>query len=139
MPESDNSYRKIFSEVKNLCNLEIENARLLLSEKLTLLVGKLALTAVVFIMSTAAMLFLSLAVAHMLMHTLSPAATYTIVGAFYVAIAILVATFRRQLIIDPLARYITRVVLDPPAQAPAEHHLTHSAHTRKHSESDTQE
>ncbi len=139
MSESDNSYRKIFNEVKNLCNLEIENARLLLSEKLTLLVGKLALTAVVFIMSTAAMLFLSLAIAHLLMHTMTPAATYTIVGAFYVVIAIIAAAFRRQLIIDPLARYISRVVLDPPSQAQAEHHPMHSSHTRKHSESDSPE
>lgn len=112
--DSENSYSKIYAEVKKLCALEIENARLLLTEKLTLLVAKVMLTAVVFVLSTAAMIFISMALADYLLRTLSPAATYSIVGLFYILVAVLVALFRKSLIVDPVARYVSRVVLDPP-------------------------
>lgn len=126
MPDSDNAYNRIFSEVKHLCNLEIENGKLLLTEKLTLLIGKITLTAVVFIMATAAMIFISMGVAHLLLRCMSPWATYVTVGGFYVAIAVIAAVFRRQLIIDPIARYISRVILDPPSKAgaPGKRHVT---------------
>lgn len=112
--DSDNSYSKIYAEVKKLCALEIENAKLLLTEKLTLLVAKVMLTAVVFVLSTAAMIFVSMALADFLLRTLSPAATYSIVGLFYIIVAVLIAVFRKSLIIDPVARYVSRVILDPP-------------------------
>lgn len=112
--ESDNSYAKITSEVKKLCSLEIENAKLLLTEKLTLLVAKIMLTAVVFVLSTAAMIFISMSLADFLLRSMSPAATYSIVGLFYVIVAVLVAAFRKSLIVDPVARYVSRVILDPP-------------------------
>lgn len=112
--DSENSYSKIYAEVKKLCSLEIENARLLLTEKLTLLVAKIMLTAVVFVLSTAAMIFVSMALADFLLRTLSPAATYSIVGLFYIIVAVLIAVFRKSLIVDPVARYVSRVVLDPP-------------------------
>lgn len=115
MQDPENSYHKIFSEVRRLCNLQIENGKLMLTEKLTLLVAKITLTAVVFVMATAAMIFVSIAVAHLLLRSMSPVATYAIVGAFYVIIAIIAMIFRRQLIVDPIARYISRVILDPPA------------------------
>lgn len=112
--DSENSYNKIFAEVKKLCALEIENARLLLTEKLTLLVAKIMLTAVVFVLCTAAMIFISMALADYLLRTLTPAATYSIVGLFYIVAAVLIALFRKSLIVDPVARYVSRVVLDPP-------------------------
>lgn len=119
--DSENSYSKIYAEVKKLCSLEIENARLLLTEKLTLLVAKIMLTAVVFVLSTAAMIFISMALADFLLRTLSPAATYSIVGLFYILVAVIIALLRKSLIIDPVARYISRVVLDPP-ECRAERH-----------------
>lgn len=137
MSDAENSYQKIFSEVKNLCNLEIENARLILSEKLTLLIGKITLTAVVFVMITAAMLFISMGVANLLMRVMSPTATYAIVSGFYVLLAIVAAIFRRQLIVDPIARYISRVILDPPSPShptdtPQHYsHLNHSDYEPK--------
>lgn len=112
--DSENSYTKITSEVKKLCSLEIEKAKLLLTEKLTLLVAKIMITAVVFVLSTAAMIFISMALADFLLRTMSPAATYSIVGLFYIIVAILVSLFRKSLIVDPVARYVSRVILDPP-------------------------
>lgn len=114
-PEEESNYERLYSEVKKLCSLEVENARLLLVEKLTLLLGRITLVAVSFVVCTAALIFLSMSAADFLLRGLQPCWTYMIVGAFYVLIVVIVACFRRRLIVDPIARYISRVILDPPA------------------------
>lgn len=113
--EEESAYAKLYAEVKHLCSLEIENARLLLSEKLTLLLARISLVAVSFVVSATALVFLSMSAADFLLRGLAPCWTYLIIGGFYVLIVIVVACFRRKLITDPIARYISRVVLDPPA------------------------
>ncbi len=50
-----------------------------------------------------------------LLCNLEPCWTYLIVGGLYILLAIVCFLLRRQLIIDPIARYISRVILDPPA------------------------
>jgi hypothetical protein len=129
--EEESAYAKLYGEVKRLCGLEVENARLLLTEKLTLLLGRISLVAVSFVVSAAALVFLSMSVADFLLRGLAPCWTYLIIGGFYVMIIVIVACFRRRLIIDPIARYISRVILDPPAPKPHENAtsaLTKPAH-----------
>lgn len=112
--KEESAYSRLYTEARRLCNLEIENARLLLTEKLTLLLGRISLAAIAFVVSTTALIFLSMSVADFLLRGLEPCWTYMIIGAFYVMIVVIVACFRRQLIVDPIARYISRVILDPP-------------------------
>lgn len=126
--EEESAYAKLYGEVKRLCGLEVENARLLLTEKLTLLLGRISLVAVSFVVSAAALVFLSMSVADFLLRGLAPCWTYLIIGGFYVMIIVIVACFRRRLIVDPIARYISRVILDPPA--PKQHENATSALTK---------
>ncbi len=113
--DSDSTYARLYQEVKRLANLEIENARLLITEKLTLLLGRVTLVAVSFVMCTCALIFLSMSLSDWLLCNLEPCWTYLIVGGLYILLAIVCFLLRRQLIIDPIARYISRVILDPPA------------------------
>lgn len=113
--EEESGYTRLYRQTKRLLNLEVENIRLMLTEKLTLLLGRIALVAVVFVVCTTALIFLSMSVADFLLRGLAPCWTYLIIGGFYVMIAIIATCFKRRLIVDPIARYISRVVLDPPA------------------------
>lgn len=113
-PAEESAYVRVYSEAKRLVGLEIENARLLATEKLTLLFGRLALVAVCFIVGTTALIFLSMSVADFLLQGLPARWTYLIIAAFYILIIAIAAAFRRQLIIDPIARFVSRVFLDPP-------------------------
>lgn len=112
--DSDNTYARLYQEVKRLVNLEIENARLLVTEKLTLLLGRVTLVAVSFVLCTCALIFLSMSLSDWLLRDLEPCWTYLIVGGLYIFLAIVCFLFRRRLIIDPIARYVSRVILDPP-------------------------
>lgn len=96
--------------------LHFENFRLLAAEKLTLLLSRIAMVAATFVVSATALIFLSIAVADFLLRGLEPCWTYLIIGGFYVVVVILTFVFRRRLIIDPIARYISRIILDPPAE-----------------------
>ncbi|MCM1310212.1 MAG: hypothetical protein NC301_04190 [Bacteroides sp.] len=114
--QEDSAYTKLYGEVKRLVQLNVENVKLLLTEKLTLLLGRIALVAVAFVISATALIFLSMSVADFLLRGLEPCWTYLIIGSFYVLLIIIACCFRRRLIIDPIARYISRVILDPPVE-----------------------
>lgn len=110
---STDSYRRIYDETRRLVNLEVENARLVLTEKLTLLFGRVTLVAVSFVLAVCVLIFLSMSISDLLLERFIPWVTYLIVALFYGVLVAIVAFFRRQLIIDPIARYISKVILDP--------------------------
>lgn len=114
-PDSENAYARLYQEAKRLVGLEVDNAKLLVTEKLTLLLGRITLVAVCFVVCTCALIFLSMSVSDWLLRSLEPCWTYLIVGGFYIVLAAICAICRRTLITDPIARYISRVILDPPA------------------------
>lgn len=116
-PDSESTYAKLYQEVRRLTSLHVENAKLLVTEKLTLLLGRITLVAVSFVVCSCALIFLSMSVADWLLRSLEPCWTYLIVGGFYILLAVICAIFRRQLIVDPIARYISRVIIDPPSCA----------------------
>lgn len=135
--DSDSTYARLYQEVRRLAMLEVENARLLATEKLTLLLGRVTLVAVSFVVCSCALIFLSMSVSDLLLRNLAPCWTYMIVAGFYVLLAIICALFRRQLIVDPIARYLSRVILDPPAcqgesHSMGEHHKSdNSSHPQQ--------
>lgn len=128
-----NAYSRLYSEIKRLVSLEVENARLIAAEKLTLLLGRIALVAVCFVVSATALVFLSMSVADFLLRGLEPCWTYLIIAAFYIVIIIIAASMRRRLITDPIARFISRVLLDPPATNNSENAMT-ATHNPPHKE-----
>ncbi len=128
-PAEESAYSRIYSEVKRLVGLEVENARLMATEKLTLLLGRIALVAVCFVVSTTALIFLSMSAADFLLQGLPARWTYLIIAAFYILIIVIAASFRRQLIIDPIARFISRVLLDPPTPEVKETSVTLTSNT----------
>lgn len=114
--QEESAYAKLYSEGKRMLGLQVENVKLMITEKLTLLLGRIALVAVAFVVSATALIFLSMSVADFLLRGLEPCWTYLIIGGFYVILVVIACCFRRRLIVDPIARYISRVILDPPVK-----------------------
>lgn len=117
-PASADTYARLLDETKHLVRLEVENARLLLTEKLSLLFARIALAAVCFVISACAVIFLSMSAADFLLQSLAPWATYLIVAGFYILLIIILALTRRKLITDPIARYLSKIILDPKPAKP---------------------
>ena len=98
--------------------LRLEDARLNAAEKLTLLLSALTFYALMIIVGMVALIFISIGVGHMLASTIShPMWAYVYIAGFYVILFVLLVVFRQKLIFDPIARFISRLIVEPPKEA----------------------
>jgi hypothetical protein len=114
MTNDNDDIHSLSDSIHRLFNLEISNARLLITEKCTLLISMIALYGISIIIVLCAILFLSIGLAKLLLDSLAPHLVYLIVAAFYLLLLLVLIVFRRKLIINPIARQISRILLNPP-------------------------
>lgn len=100
--------------LKRLFSLYVEDARLALTERLTLLMSSLVIGLFITLLVVAVIIFLSIAAASELRLHLSAVAAYSIVAGGYFILLILLILFRKQLIVNPIARLLSRVILPDP-------------------------
>ena len=108
------AYMSLWQSLQRLFNLEVDNAKMLITEKLTVLTARLAVCFVVFVVGTCTLIFASMGVADILLEDLPPRWTYLIIAGFYALVMIILIAFRRRVFINPIARFMSRVILDPP-------------------------
>lgn len=108
------AYISLWQSLQRLFNLEVDNAKMLVTEKLTVLTARLAVCFVVFVVGTCTLIFASMGVADILLEDLPPRWTYLIIAGFYALIIILLIIFRRRVFVNPIARFMSKVILDPP-------------------------
>lgn len=107
------SVRSLLTTLWGIARGTIENLRLSAAERLTLLLSAIAIAALATIFGTAVVFFLSLGAAKLL-EAISPHFAYFIVAAFYALLLAAVLILRRPLVVDPVARLITRLLVAPP-------------------------
>lgn len=109
------------STISRYVKLLIEDTRLNVAEKLTRLLSALTLCALLLILALATMLFISIAAGMALADIMNPIWAYVIVGAFYALIAVLVFLFKTTLIVNPISRFISRLLIDAPENTKVVH------------------
>ena len=92
-------------------NLLIENIRLLSTEKLTILMSKGALVGVLAIFGIIAFFFISIGLVFLLGEVISVMWAFMIMGGVYILLALLALVFSKQLFVDPMARFLSRLFL----------------------------
>ena len=113
--EPKKSTASLADNVIKYVRLLIEDTRLNVAEKLTRLLAAVAFCSVLLILGIVTLVYISMAVAWSLAVTLSPVWSYIIVAGFFVLLVAALIIFRRPLIEDPIARFISRLLLNPPA------------------------
>lgn len=108
--------QKLYDNVKRLVMLHIDYARLTAAEKLTIILSTMAIYALVVMFSTLSLVFLTLGVGHLLATTIAPHFAYLIVAGFYVVVLVLLMVFRKKLFINPIARFLSKLFLNPPEE-----------------------
>ncbi|MDE6467468.1 MAG: phage holin family protein [Muribaculaceae bacterium] len=117
MPQQEqtvNTVSTLWSTISTYLSLLIEDTRLSAAEKITRLLSGIAMCALMVILSTVALVFISIAGALGLASVLSPAWAFVIVAGVYLLIAALLLVFRTQLLVNPIARFISRIILPAP-------------------------
>ena len=105
------------SSISEYIRLLIEDTRLNVAEKLTRVLSAAALFLLLTILVTVALVFLSIAVSVALSVAMRPLWAFIIVAGFYVILLVVLIACRRTLIVDPIARFLSSILLDPPAEA----------------------
>lgn len=117
--ENPGSFSSISSDVGKYVSLLVEDTKLNIAEKLTRLLSAVALCSLLTIVVTVALVFVSIAVGLALSHVFSPLWAFCCVAAFYIIMLVVLVVARKQLLVNPIARFISVLLLDPPQEKPA--------------------
>lgn len=106
-------YRKLIAEGRKFLSSEFNYTKLTALEKLTVLLSGIATVVVIGLFAVLALYFVSEAVVDVLTIALgSEWLANVIVAVVLLCIMLLVIVLRRQLVIDPISRYVTRMFLN---------------------------
>lgn len=104
----------IYQLIKRLIAVKVDDARVAAAEKATSLLASIVYFFVLFMLALCLLGFISAAGAHWLSQVMSPGWAYLIIAGFY---ALLVAIFvlgKRVIVIDPIARFISKLFVKSP-------------------------
>ena len=102
----------IRSSLRRLVALYVENAKLTAAEKLTLLLSGAVLFVIALVFITFALIFGAVAIYQLMALSMSPIVAAAILAGAFVLIVILAFLLRKPLIVDPMARFISRLIMD---------------------------
>lgn len=112
--ENKTGLSTISATIKQYLQLLVEDARLNVAEKLTRLLAGIALASLLSIIIILALLFASISAGLALSLVISPVWAFIIVAGFFLLLTVLLIVFRTQLLVNPIARYISRLLLPAP-------------------------
>ncbi len=109
-------YGTIWRMLKKLFALKVENVRLTVAERLTIfLVGVISFL-LLLILGAFILAFLSNALVDLLTEAIPAWTASLILAGIYLAVTIIVYLFRKPLIIRPVARFVSRLIIEPPKE-----------------------
>ena len=108
----NNAFRKLFEEGKKYINLQIDYAKLTATEKISVILGMSVLFAVILVLSVGAGIYLSFALVYLLEPLVGIVGSYAIVGAVFLLLIAIVILVKKKLILVPITRFISKVLLD---------------------------
>ena len=111
MADSPKTLTSLWAEARAYFENNIEYARLTAAEKIAVLLTSMAVAAVLGVLGCLIFFFLSMAVIYWLATVMPTALAYALMGALYVVAFILIFVFRKQWLINPIARFVSKVIL----------------------------
>ena len=107
-------YKKLFTEARRYFSLEWDYTKLTAVEKMAVLLSAIAFVAVVIIICTFVLHHLFTALISVLASALGCTwGAHLIAAAILLIVLLVVFAFKRQLIIDPIARFVSKLFLKP--------------------------
>ncbi len=110
--QTQHSISQLIDEGKKYFLLQFEYARLTVTEKISLILGMMFLSLIVFVLAVGGSIYLSFALVYLLEPLLGIAASYALVGALFFLLAGAALLFKKAIILNPITRFISRVLLN---------------------------
>ena len=113
-PETESKFSSWQSEIRRVGALYLEAAKFTAAEKVAILLSALSLWLIVLILATGVLVFCTLCLIHLLGAVLPLWASYLIMAALFMVLIGAVYLARTALIANPVARFVSRLFLNPP-------------------------
>lgn len=107
-----NDIRNIFEQSRTWLKLEVEYAKLTAAEKLTMLMSSLIIGFVCLLLGSVVLVLLGFTVAELFKLILDPALAYLSAAGSICVLVGLIYLFRKPLVLNPIAKLITKVFFD---------------------------
>ena len=111
-PKITDEIKELFAQSMNWAKLEVEYLKLTAAEKLIILVSMMVISGVVLLLLLPAMLMFLFALAQVFIGFMPVAVAYVCVGGIVVLLLSVLVLFRKSLVINPVAKFISKVLLD---------------------------
>ncbi len=99
---------------RRLLRLQCDGARLALAEKLTRLMSVIALFLIGLILGVCVLAFFTLGIGRILSAHLADYWSFLIMAGFYLLLIVALVAFRKPLLVNPLSRFLTSLIVAPP-------------------------
>lgn len=113
MADKENQLHTLWAELKDAFKLNVNYAKFTVAEKLAVLLTTVSLAIIALAFATLILFFLSLAVVWWIAEGVGLKWAYLIMCGFYVAVFACIIAFRKQLIINPISGFISRIFFNP--------------------------
>lgn len=111
--DTQEQLKALFQEARNYYDLQKDYLKLTITEKLTLVLGKMAVAIACGVLSLFTILFLGMALIHWIGSLIgSMALCYGGFALFLLLLALIIYTYRRRLVYLPLVRMFTKAILE---------------------------
>lgn len=114
MKDKNVGYKSLLEQGRDFASLKIEGWRLLAVDKATEMLSTIVFVVIASILGVCIMLFLSVALVHLLADFMPIMWAYLVVGGCYAMALIIVTALRRRLIVDSVARFLSKLFLEQP-------------------------
>ena len=110
--EPAENLQQLYADVKNYVELQTEYVKVEFVEKLTIILSALLIIGLIIVLVIAALFYLFFSLAYTLQPLLgSLAASFAIISGIYVVLIGLFVMFRKQIVINPLVRFLSNLFL----------------------------
>lgn len=111
---NNGSTSTVIDSLKRYLGLYADYMRLSAAEKTSMLLSAIAFYTLIVAIALIAVIFLSIGFGFLLASVMALHWAFFIVTAFYVLIFSLLIIFRHTLIVDPIARFVSHLLVKPP-------------------------
>lgn len=111
-----NDISSLCGEAKRLGSMYIDLARLTAAEKATALFSVLAIAILAVMLGMVVLVFLTMGIASLLEAYIAPFWSFFIVAGVFILLAVVLYLFKEKLIFNPVVRFMSRLLLDPPTK-----------------------
>lgn len=111
--KSIENIQQLIVELKKYLSLQKKYARLEITEKLTVLLSMLILILIIIILGMVVLFYLSFTLAHVLAPLVGGLVmSFALISLFHLILIIFVITYRKKLIINPMAKFMANLFLE---------------------------